>query len=58
MLQVTRSVCAGWKEVHHAVLAFVLSGNETKTRAAGCDGYFVKPFSPRQLLAAVIGFLA
>ncbi len=58
MLQVRRSVCARRKEVHHAVLAIVLSGNETKTRAAGCDGYFVKPFSPRQLLAAVNGFLA
>ena len=40
------------------VLAFVLSGDETKTRAAGCDGYIAKPFSPRQLLAAVNGFLA
>ena len=41
-----------------AVTSYALSGDETKTRAAGCDGYIAKPFSPRQLLAAVNGFLA
>ncbi len=41
-----------------AVTSYALSGDEAKTRAAGCDGYVAKPFSPRQLLAAVIGFLA
>jgi two-component system, cell cycle response regulator DivK len=41
-----------------AVTSYALSGDETKTKAAGCDGYIAKPFSPRQLLAAVNGFLA
>ena len=41
-----------------AVTSYALSGDDTKTRAAGCDGYIAKPFSPRQLLAAVNGFLA
>jgi two-component system cell cycle response regulator DivK len=30
-----------------------LSGDEEKTRAAGCDGYIAKPFSPRELLGKV-----
>ena len=34
-----------------AVTSYALSGDETKARAAGCDGYVAKPFSPRQLLA-------
>ena len=34
-----------------AVTSYALSGDEAKTRAAGCDGYVAKPFSPRQLLA-------
>ena len=41
-----------------AVTSYALSGDETKTRTAGCDGYIAKPFSPRLLLAAVNGFLA
>jgi two-component system, cell cycle response regulator DivK len=40
-----------------AVTSYALSGDETKTRAAGCDGYVAKPFSPRQLLAKVNEFL-
>ena len=36
-----------------AVTSYALSGDEAKTRAAGCDGYIAKPFSPRQLLAMV-----
>jgi two-component system cell cycle response regulator DivK len=40
-----------------AVTSYALSGDETKTRAAGCDGYVAKPFSPRQLLAKVHEFL-
>ena len=34
-----------------AVTSYALSGDETKAREAGCDGYVAKPFSPRQLLA-------
>jgi two-component system cell cycle response regulator DivK len=40
-----------------AVTSYALSGDETKARAAGCDGYVAKPFSPRQLLAKVREFL-
>jgi two-component system, cell cycle response regulator DivK len=36
-----------------AVTSYALSGDEEKTRAAGCDGYIAKPFSPRLLLAKV-----
>ena len=32
-----------------AVTSYALSGDEAKARAAGCDGYITKPFSPRQL---------
>jgi len=40
-----------------AVTSYALSGDEEKTRAAGCDGYVAKPFSPRQLLAKVREFV-
>jgi two-component system cell cycle response regulator DivK len=40
-----------------AVTSYALSGDEEKARAAGCDGYVAKPFSPRQLLAKVREFL-
>jgi two-component system, cell cycle response regulator DivK len=40
-----------------AVTSYALGGDEAKTRAAGCDGYVAKPFSPRQLLAKVREFL-
>ena len=33
-----------------AVTSYALSGDEAKARAAGCDGYIAKPFSPRELL--------
>ena len=36
-----------------AVTSYALSGDEAKTREAGCNGYVAKPFSPRQLLAKV-----
>ena len=36
-----------------AVTSYALSGDEAKARAAGCDGYVTKPFSPRDLLAKV-----
>jgi two-component system cell cycle response regulator DivK len=36
-----------------AVTSYALSGDETRARAAGCDRYVAKPFSPRQLLATV-----
>ena len=40
-----------------AVTSYALSGDEEKTRAAGCSGYVAKPFSPRQLLGVVRGFI-
>lgn len=40
-----------------AVTSYALSGDEAKTREAGCDGYVAKPFSPRQLLAKIREFL-
>jgi len=40
-----------------AVTSYALSGDEEKTRAAGCNGYIAKPFSPRQLLNKVREFV-
>jgi two-component system, cell cycle response regulator DivK len=40
-----------------AVTSYALSGDEAKARAAGCDGYIAKPFSPRELLAKIREFL-
>ena len=40
-----------------AVTSYALSGDETKARAAGCDAYVAKPFSPRQLLAKIREYL-
>ncbi len=40
-----------------AVTSYALSGDEEEARSAGCNGYIAKPFSPRQLLATVRGFL-
>ena len=40
-----------------AVTSYALSGDEEKSRAAGCDDYVTKPFSPRALLAKVIEWL-
>jgi len=36
-----------------AVTSHALSDDEQKARAAGCDDYIAKPFSPRALLAKV-----
>jgi two-component system, cell cycle response regulator DivK len=40
-----------------AVTSYALSGEEKKARAAGCDDYVPKPFSPRQLLAKIRDYL-
>jgi two-component system cell cycle response regulator DivK len=40
-----------------AVTSYALSGDEEKTREAGCDGYISKPFSPRNLLALIRKYL-
>jgi two-component system, cell cycle response regulator DivK len=39
------------------VTSYALSGDEEKARAAGCDDYITKPYSPRQLLAKVNALL-
>ncbi|HEY7247382.1 MAG TPA: response regulator [Xanthobacteraceae bacterium] len=36
-----------------AVTSYALSGDEPKIRAAGCDDFVPKPYSPRQLLANI-----
>ncbi len=41
-----------------AVTSYALSGDEAKARAAGCDAYVTKPYSPRQLLAKIREYLA
>lgn len=40
-----------------AVTSYALSGDEAKARAAGCDDYVTKPFSPRALLGKVREYL-
>ena len=40
-----------------AVTSYALNGEEKKARAAGCDDYVPKPFSPRQLLAKTRQYL-
>ncbi len=39
------------------VTSYALSGDEGKARAAGCDAYVTKPYSPRQLLTKIREFL-
>ena len=41
-----------------AVTSYALSGDEVKAKAAGCDDYVSKPFSPRILLNKVREHLA
>ena len=40
-----------------AVTSYALSGDDAKARAAGCDAYVPKPYSPRALLAKIKEFL-
>jgi two-component system cell cycle response regulator DivK len=41
-----------------AVTAYTPIGEEQKARAAGCDDYVPKPYSPRQLLAKIHQYLS
>ena len=41
-----------------AVTSYALGGEGQKARAAGCDDYVPKPFSPRQLLAKIRQYLS
>ena len=40
------------------VTSYALAGDDDKARAAGCDAYICKPYSPRQLLAKVREYLS
>jgi two-component system, cell cycle response regulator DivK len=40
-----------------AISSLAMKGDEEKARAAGCDGYITKPYSPRQVLALLRQFL-
>jgi two-component system, cell cycle response regulator DivK len=40
-----------------AVSSFAMKGDEDKARAAGCDGYVTKPYSPKQLVDLIRQFL-
>ena len=40
-----------------AVSSFAMKGDEEKARAAGCDHYVTKPYSPMQLLRVIRGYL-
>jgi two-component system, cell cycle response regulator DivK len=40
-----------------AVTSYALAGDDAKARAAGCNAYISKPYSPRALLAKVREYL-
>ncbi len=40
-----------------AISSFAMKGDEEKARAAGCDEYVTKPYSPIQLLRMIRGYL-
>jgi two-component system cell cycle response regulator DivK len=40
-----------------AISSFAMKGDEEKARAAGCDHYITKPYSPMQLLRVIRGYL-
>jgi two-component system cell cycle response regulator DivK len=40
------------------VTSYALAGDDGKARAAGCDAFISKPYSPRQLLAMVREYLS
>ena len=47
-----------WKAIPIIVVtSYALSGDAEKARAAGCDDYVTKPYSPRQLLAKIREYL-
>ena len=58
--EATRRIKANpdWKSIPIIVVtSYALSGDAEKARAAGCDDYVTKPYSPRQLLAKIREYL-
>lgn len=58
--EATRRIRAEARTAHIPIIAvtsYALSGDESKAKAAGCDAYIAKPYSPRALLALVRRFL-
>jgi two-component system cell cycle response regulator DivK len=58
--EATRRIKADPELMHIPIIvvtSYALSGDEAKARAAGCDAYVTKPYSPRQLLAKIREFL-
>ena len=58
--EATRRIKANpdWKAIPIIVVtSYALSGDAEKARAAGCDDYVTKPYSPRQLLAKIREYL-
>ena len=58
--EATRRIKANpdWKSIPIIVVtSYSLSGDAEKARAAGCDDYVTKPYSPRQLLAKIREYL-
>jgi two-component system cell cycle response regulator DivK len=41
-----------------AVTSYALDGDEEEARAAGCNDFIPKPYSPRQLLATIREYLS
>jgi two-component system, cell cycle response regulator DivK len=40
------------------ITSYALSGDEERARAAGCDAYVAKPYSPMQLLSMIHQYLS
>jgi two-component system cell cycle response regulator DivK len=58
--EATRQIKANPKLVATPIIAvssFAMKGDEEKARAAGCDHYVTKPYSPIQLLRIIRGFI-
>ncbi len=58
--EATRRIKANpdWQSIPVIVVtSYALSGDAEKARAAGCDDYVTKPYSPRQLLAKIREFI-
>ena len=55
--EATRRLKADAALCHPGYRRHALAGDDDKARAAGCDAYISKPYSPRQLLAKVREYL-